>query len=404
MHREERKGEVGSPRRRRLWLAVGIVALVAGMVCGVWLLGDRRSADERLAEIEAGRAVPDAENAALIYNELLEDPHVMSLPDSLPDAFWNGPLFYQRRDGPWRTSDCPELAAWIEGCTPIIDRLVEVSQLDTCRFRITIDIFDVIAMKRTGSMGLWTFLLTFAANNDLAESRPDATVTKWRCILQMGNHLRQQPSFPDHMVASLSTELTLRSMARFLAIAEPSARHLQEVEAMPLPLADDWQHHLQQIRLINDLTTRKSNESITLWRRLTSSLSPHRIKRVMNKVFGPDEESLPENIGRRYRQNIAAARGLRILVALRRYRDDAGHWPTSLAEISSPLSQTILTDPLNGGPFVYRQTEDAFELYSRGTNKNDETVRRRPDKGDDWPIWPPRGSASQGKQADANGV
>jgi len=378
-----------SRRRVKRLCLVAAIALMAAAICALFLLRDRRSADERLAEIEAARAIPDTQNAARIYNDLLEDPHAMSLPNSLPDAFWNGPGFYQRRDAPWRTEDCPELAAWIEGCTPIIDRLAEASQLDACRFRITIDIFDLSAMERTSSMGLWAFLLTFAANNDLAENRPDAAVPKWRCLIQMGNHLRQQPCDFDHMEASLTTELTLKSMARFVATGHPAPKHLQDIEAMPLPLADDWQHHLKQIRLIEDLTTRKTRESLSLSKRLTSSLSPRRMKRVLNRAFGPDEETTTKSIGKRYRQNIAVSRGLHILTALRRHRTLTGQWPQGLHEIKASVPETLWTDPLNGDPFIYRRLQDSFELYSKGLNGIDDRGRADPNGPDDIPIWIP---------------
>jgi hypothetical protein len=77
-------------------------------------LRDTRSADEQLAEIEAARAVPDAENAAILYEELLSDANAESLLDVCPDVL-RPPAFNQRRREPWRSQDHPELAAWLEG-------------------------------------------------------------------------------------------------------------------------------------------------------------------------------------------------------------------------------------------------------------------------------------------------
>ncbi len=389
MHSEEQQPKAGERRARRIWLAMAIVALVAALVCGFWLLGDRRSADERLAKIEAGRAVPDAQNAALIYNELLEDPHALSLLDSRPNVL-HGPLFDKRLNEPWRSKACPELAAWIDDCAPVLDKLVKASQFEACRFPISIDlVISENAMDRRSTTRQWTTLLRFAISNNLGEGRLHNAVTKWRCLIQMGNHLHQQPLLLDHITVLGTTRMALESMARFVATGEPSSKHLREIEAMPLPLADDWGQHLKQIRLIDRLMIRKMKEPFSLWDRLRFPFYSYRMNRAMSEVPGMPKESPTESTGNRYRQNIAAARGLRILVALRRYRNEAGHWPETLAEISSSLPETILTDPLNGGPFVYHQTGDTFVLCSRGRNKIDETVRRTSENSDDRPIWPP---------------
>jgi hypothetical protein len=390
----------GNRRRKHIRIAAAVVVLLPVAVCVLLLLRDRRSADERLAEIEVARAVPDAHNAACIYNELLQDPRATPLSDSRPSVLNDGQLFYHKRTEPWRTRDCPQLAAWIEQCAPVLDKLLEASQIDACRFPISIDlVIDQHTSDRRIAMRQWAFLLMFALNNDLAEGRLEAALTKWRCIIQMGNHLRQQPLLMDHLVANATVRLAFKSMVRFVVTGDPSARHLQEIEVMPLPLADDWKQHLKQIRLIDRLVTRKMKEPFSLWDRLRYPIVSYRMERAMKQPFNQAfnlQESPAESNGRYYRENIATARGLRILVALRRYRDDTGHWPASLDEISSSLPETMLTDPLNAGSFVYRRTAEAFELYSKGLNDIDDHGRSDPNGPDDVPIWiPPRPSLEE---------
>lgn len=53
------------------------------------------------------------------------------------------------------------------------------------------------------------------------------------------------------------------------------------------------------------------------------------------------------------------------------------------------MPKPILTDPLNGGSFIYRRTNRGFELYSTGENRIDEHGRSESQGGDDWPIWIP---------------
>jgi hypothetical protein len=83
----ERSGTVR--RRRRLWLllpGVGLLLVIAGLLVMTGIRRDRRSADERLAEIEAARAIPDAENAALIYSQLLQDPNAAAVLENPSDS------------------------------------------------------------------------------------------------------------------------------------------------------------------------------------------------------------------------------------------------------------------------------------------------------------------------------
>ena len=71
-------------RPRRLWLIAIGAGLFAVIICFLWAAGlfrDHPDADERLAEIEAARAVPDSENAATIYAGLFRDPKAATLLD-----------------------------------------------------------------------------------------------------------------------------------------------------------------------------------------------------------------------------------------------------------------------------------------------------------------------------------
>jgi hypothetical protein len=84
---------------------------------------------------------------------------------------------------------------------------------------------------------------------------------------------------------------------------------------------------------------------------------------------------------------LADQRGTEILIALRRFEKQTGQWPESLEQIKDLVSQNILIDPQNNGPFVYKLTENGFTLYSIGPNNIDEAGRYR-NGADDRPIWP----------------
>ena len=73
---EGKRGELKAAgcRGKRLWLAavIGILIVIALLV---YRHLDYRSIDERLAAIEASLAIPDSENAAIFYGQLLKDPN-----------------------------------------------------------------------------------------------------------------------------------------------------------------------------------------------------------------------------------------------------------------------------------------------------------------------------------------
>ena len=91
----------------------------------------------------------------------------------------------------------------------------------------------------------------------------------------------------------------------------------------------------------------------------------------------------------------------RIIIALRRYKNDNSRWPDSLEDVKSLAPDEIFVDPTNNDSFVYRLTDDGFTLYSKGKNKIDEkglqTFSFDPNelkwpemKEDDLLIWPPK--------------
>ena len=69
-------------------------------------------------------------------------------------------------------------------------------------------------------------------------------------------------------------------------------------------------------------------------------------------------------------------RGMYIMVALRRYKNKYGHWPQTLDHIMPWVTEGVLVDPQNNGPFVYKLTDDGFILYSKGKNNIDESGQR----------------------------
>lgn len=66
------------------------------------------------------------------------------------------------------------------------------------------------------------------------------------------------------------------------------------------------------------------------------------------------------------RRGVAFLRLLVLDLALRSFRDDAGHYPPALAALAPSVLPFVPPDPFTGQPFRYRIGGDSFVLYSPG--------------------------------------
>jgi len=390
----EQKQETDNPKttkrkKKRVWLAAIVVVTTAIILCLLWRSWSSESVDEQLAAIEAARAIPDSENAAIIYYKLLQDPNATSLLDYRPQ------LLDQDSDNltskePWLSKNYPELAAWIKEQQPVIDRLLKASKFEKCRFPIAV---DWLPTDRLTAMRKWVFLLRRAANNDIGDGRIDDAIDKWQCLIQMGAHLRQQPLFVEHLVAIAIEAVALNQTVVFVVEGDANESHLQKIETFPLHTEDNWTAILEEVLPAEELAEQKMKEQLALLERIKYEFG--------HKLFGSMRDPSLDSIRKQYRALLAISRGIHVLVALRRYKNKHGRWPQSLDEIEPHVSAEALIDPFNDGPFVYRLTEDAFTLYSKGRNRIDENGKYR-DPFDDCPIWPPRGRKPKTKAENAD--
>jgi hypothetical protein len=124
-----------------------------------------------------------------------------------------------------------------------------------------------------------------------------------------------------------------------------------------------------------------------------------RLKRIISGLR--DKSEVREKAGEIYLRLLAHRCGIRILIALRRYKNEHGFWPRGLDDTKGITPAEAFIDPRNEGSFVYRLTDGGFELYSKGPNKIDEEGKFK-DGADDWCIWPPAGSKIKMEEANAS--
>lgn len=156
-----------------------------------------------------------------------------------------------------------------------------------------------------------------------------------------------------------------------------SEQQLQLLEKLPVKIEDDWDNIVPQILEGENYYARKVLQS---YPSLTRFIMILRSK----SITGSTLESL-KKLDLRF---LADKRGNRILIALRRYKNQNNQWPESLEQIKPFVDPNVLIDPQNNGTFVYKKTDNDFMLYSRGRNNIDERGDSN-SPADDWPIWMP---------------
>jgi hypothetical protein len=367
---------------KRVWLTIGIV-LAAIIACFIWSSRNSKSIDERLAEIEAARAIPDSENAAVIYYQLARSGSLTGARPGYSDA--RDTFEFLR---PWRSKDYPKVAAWLEDQQDVIGELFKASKFEKYRYNEFVEPSTVFMTSGAAKRSLYRFaarydigekwidLLICTLSNDIAEGRKTAAIEKYLCLMKMANHQRQDTDLIEFANGIATEMMALLAMASFIVEGNAAREDLEIVEAALPQTKDNWAKDSATMVEVYRLKMKKfgyRDRLRYLWHDLSS-------------------KSLLDRVEDAYLTGLAARRGTHILIALRRHKNRTGHWPKSLDEIRSSLTKEILTDPQNNRPFVYRQTKDGFTLYSKGRNKIDEAGKFSfiPGSGpDDWPIWPP---------------
>ena len=204
-----------STKRSQKRIRTIFILVFASVLCLLcWRIFFFESVDKKLAAIETARTIPDSENAATIYNELMESHTSKELqPDFLKRELDNITLKEQ-----WTSKEHPELARWLQEQQDIMDKLLQASWKDKCQLKINAQprVTDKLEINRYAVLRGGGCLLIRAGNNDMAEGRIDQALEKYIGVLRIGNHLCQQQKMLDFMVGSSIENLTLRQLNRFV--------------------------------------------------------------------------------------------------------------------------------------------------------------------------------------------
>jgi len=230
--------------RKWFWLAVGLVVLT--ITVWIFLPDDNKdwrpyTFDKKLAQLQAKYAVPDSENAAIVYDKIIADWKQKEANEpNLPHDWQTVAL-----KGFWLSKDQPEIAAYVQYYQNTIEQLVEVSKFEKCSFPITADLFIMgEQLKRTTAMRQWARLLVASGNNDIAEGNTSDAIEKYLVAIRMGQNASQQPSAMDFLVGIACEALAMGSINNFVVCGDANEFYLGKLDRAVSGIRHDWNSDL----------------------------------------------------------------------------------------------------------------------------------------------------------------
>ncbi len=239
--------ETLAKRLGRVWACLMITTLV---VLGALVFWPERpgpwkpySFDPELAALEAERAVPDEDNAALRYEAALAAVDVNDRPDLGKDT---RVLLRQLSQEPWRAESQPEVSAWLDAHAPVIAELQQIGQMEQCRWPMyaNSDCDWTVPYKRLAYGGR---LLTLAGNRHLGEGGFDEAERTCFCLLRHAGHMWQQTHAVDFRFAFGLERRALRMIRHILVHSELSPEDMERIARRLPNTANTWHQDIDRL-------------------------------------------------------------------------------------------------------------------------------------------------------------
>ena len=230
--------------RKWFWLCVGIVVLAT--IAWIFLPDDNKDwqpyqFDKELAQLQAKYAVPDSENAAILYDKILADWKQKDTNE--PNLSCDESDFVRRNF--WPTKDQPEVAAYIQYHKDTIEAVLQATKIEKCSFPIVANLVDYNKdMDRLPAMRKWAYLLVAAGNNNMAEGNTNDAVEKYLTVIRLGQHACQQPTPIDMLVGIAYEASALGRINDFVVCGDANEFYLSKLEEAVSGIKHDWNSDL----------------------------------------------------------------------------------------------------------------------------------------------------------------
>ncbi len=237
----------GLAGRKRLegflsWLSAGMFVLpaLAVALATIWPTEDDPERwrpyrfDEESAVLEAERAIPDQQNAAIRCAPLFARLDANDQPTSFFHTGRESDVLYEDA---WTHVEHPEASRWLDSYTWAVDELVSAAANGSFRWPLQRCTYDESTVPYRPLRRAFQ-LLILSANRDLGEGRFERAITRYFCALEMAHDLRRQVQPLDFRIGHGYETRVLRLIRRALVQHALSNRDIALI-AERLPKTDD---------------------------------------------------------------------------------------------------------------------------------------------------------------------
>jgi hypothetical protein len=237
------------PKSYRKWFYAAIGAAVLTIVIWVFLPDNSRgwrpyTFDKEIAALNAKYAVPNEENAAVIYNQLpklFDDPCVAYI-------FEDSNSFYKLSHEPWTADDYPKYAEWLDNHQQIINLLLQTTRYERCYFSTKADIImDDNLGKLLSPARRAAQLLVLAANYDIGKKKFDESLAKYNAVMHIGDHFQQNPNTINKLVGIAIEALAISRLREFIIEQNITPEQIKQAEEITSQTDWEWKKCFSEI-------------------------------------------------------------------------------------------------------------------------------------------------------------
>ena len=367
--------------------------------------------------------IPDAENAALLYEQAFSFYHTAGRDEEVKLGEIAGKDLAE-----WTEEETEVIKEDLEKNQECLRLIVEAASFEKCRFDLDYAASHAIRLPHLSKMRNCARLLARDALLKAREGKTDEALESVRAGLRIGNAFLDEPILTSQLVRIAIGSLMFTASQRILDEDDASPailkRLLEELDIaegraalaralqgercfqidmyekvikdpallaqMGLPGARPYSPSSRKAfgiiySLGRPLFRRDEIFALSIMRRMTdlSKLPYYKAKADLDKLeqdmqSPPFYRLLSTMLLPSTRSHLQEARnevkiGLaQLALALKIYKAEEGKYPDSLSELVPDILQELPQDPFTGKDFVYKREGEGFLVYSLGENETDE--------------------------------
>ncbi len=365
----------------KFWFLLSVVTLsvLLAPLLFIWLTP---TVEEKLKTLDAARAIPDEENAALVYAQILSDYYpIKSFADLVtianervhaliradfqkPQNSSTDSRSVDKTDTqPWRADEYPEVIQWLNKHERAVTISLRAAQLQHCRFHLYCPISPQGHWDMT-YQDILVYRIFFLADVtarsaylDLGRGRTQSSLSKAMAVRNASRHLGQHPT-EHNFIISLNLELkAYRLLNTILIASDIRTLDLDRLQDTMGPLANEWNSIQHGLRPVRELYRRQANKHIPILTWL----------RVLLNSNGSNRQPMAR-YSERYLEILRARQLHCLLIEARRAKEQTGTWPATLKHLEAVLPEEVSIIGESVQPMLISYNPNCFLMVHKSHN------------------------------------